>query len=121
MIMKPLVQYLWYFPNEDITNIFELTLERERIKIKVSEKTFKLYNQMSKNYQITNSNDNIVLLTLMVLPVFIETLNRLKNSSEMCKEYIWYDPLIEAFNKKGIDILNEFVITLMHIRTHKLF
>jgi len=95
-------------PNEDITNIFELTLERERIKIKVSEKTFKLYNQMSKNYQITNSNDNIVLLTLMVLPVFIETLNRLKNSSEMCKEYIWYDPLIEAFNKKGIDILNEF-------------
>ena len=25
-------------PNEDITNIFELTLERERIKIKVSEK-----------------------------------------------------------------------------------
>jgi len=95
-------------PSENIKNIFELSLEKERVVIKVSEETYVLYNNLSKSYRMTKSDNNVILLTLMVLPSFVETLNILKTDTKSYENYKWFHALIKAFENKGINIMAEF-------------
>jgi len=95
-------------PDEEVKDNFILELPENFVMIKVSQESFELYNKLSKLYRLTNSKQNKILLTLMVLPAFVEVLNTLKDEHETYEDYIWFRSIIASYEKKGIDLIKSF-------------
>jgi hypothetical protein len=95
-------------PDEKIEDTFQLVLDKNRVTLRISNDSFKLYNDLSKSYGMSNSDNNIILMSLIVLPAFVETLNILSKDHESYRDYVWFDSLIEAYMKKNVDLLEEF-------------
>lgn len=95
-------------PDEKIKEVFEMSMDRDRITIKISQKSFELYKNLLGIYKATNNQNNKILLTLMVLPAFVEALNILKVDYSLYENDIWFDSLVDAYKKKSIDLIAGF-------------
>ncbi len=106
--MKSVGSIFIVVPNPDIKDIFEIEYTDKVISINVSKEIFELYNGLSKTYALYGSPENKILLTVMVLPAFVEILNTLKEGYNNYEDNLWFKSLIRAFEEKKIDIIKEF-------------
>ncbi len=106
--MKSVGSIFIVVPNPKIKDIFEIEYTDKVISINVSNEIFELYNGLSKTYAIYSSPENKILLTVMVLPAFVEILNTLKEGYKNYEDNLWFKSLVKAFKEKEIDIIKEF-------------
>jgi hypothetical protein len=86
--------------------IIKIDLQEERIVITMPEDDFKLYDRLSRQNRITNYHREI-LLSNIVMPVMVEVFQLLKDSEGLYERRIWYKSIVEAYEKKNIDIVSE--------------
>lgn len=86
--------------------IIKIDLQEERIVITMPEDDFKLYDRLSRQNRITNFHREI-LLSNIVMPVMVEVFQLLKDSEGLYERRIWYKSIVEAYEKKNIDIVSE--------------
>lgn len=95
-------------PKDEIGKIFEIDYTDTVISINVNNEIYETYARLSMIYALNKSQDNKILLTIMVLPAFVEVLNMLKEGYKNYEDNLWFRSLIKAFKDKNIDLKKEF-------------
>lgn len=96
-------------PTSEEKTIYNLKLQNDRITIEMPEVDYKIYNGLVNSYKLTGNRENFILMSLIIIPSFVEALNIMRNDDlNNYKRNIWFDPLVKAFRKKDIDLEVEF-------------
>lgn len=97
-------------PSPEEEKLIKLRLSKERIYIELPEKEHEIYGQLVHLYKATNNQNNLILMTLIIIPAFVEALTNIKegSSNESHSDSLWFNPLVKAFNKKNVNLLEEF-------------
>lgn len=94
--------------DKNIKDIYEVSLMTNSIVIKMNEQDYKNYAFLVNRFNQNESKGNIILLTILIMPSFVQVLNQIHKNTDDYRSYNWFDSLIKAFEKKDVDILNEF-------------
>lgn len=95
-------------PHEDADAIYKIKLGNERIIIEIPKEEYPIYNELSYRYRLINDPNNYILMSLIIMPSFVEVLTILKEGTDNYRNNQWYNPLIKAYDKKGINLEKEF-------------
>lgn len=94
--------------DSSIGEIYELELTRETILIRMNEEDYKKYATLEKMYIMNNKNTYVVLMTILIMPSFVQALNLIYENPDDYRDYIWFDSLVDAFKNKNINLNEEF-------------
>lgn len=89
--------------------ILKIRLANERIYIEMPNKDYERYNILTHRYRnINKNNSHLILLSLVIIPSFVEALSTIKTDYKAYQDAIWYNSLLKAFDKKNVDIEKMF-------------
>lgn len=94
-------------PDRKIKSIYKIEYQERYISINISEKDYEIYNSLSNIYRLSNSQENKILLSIFVLPVFVEVLNLIKTNGINFDNKVWYKSIVKAYENKDIKFEEE--------------
>lgn len=97
-------------PSTDEDRFYNLKLTKENIIIEIPKDDFTRYNYLGNTFKakVNEKEKGLILMTLVLIPPFIEALNLIKEDPESYQTSLWYNSLILAFKRKEIELEEEF-------------
>lgn len=95
-------------PTEEENTIIKIQLSNERIIIEMPKKEYDIYYRLAHIYRVQGKKDNYILLSLVIIPSFVEALTIIKEDVDSYRNNMWFKPLINAYGKINVDLEKMF-------------
>lgn len=104
------VASIFQIVKSDEKKLIKIRLANERIYIDMPSEDYERYNQLTHRYRYLGKNNNhLILLSLVIIPSFVEALTIIKSDYKEYEDNLWYKPLVKAFSNKNVNIEEKFL------------